>query len=366
LQAVAIGGLSYGIHLAVTASRWMEIRPAVKDMLGTRIELRMGDPVDSDIGRKSAELVPVGRPGRGMSAERLHLLIGLPRLDSSSDVEDLPAGVANACESVRQLYGDRQAPRVRMLPHSVDRTIVVDAARERGKVEGAKVAIGVSESELAPVVLDFDSQPHLVAFGDAECGKTGLLRNIATGLMENNSSQECKIILVDFRRTLLGVVDNDYLGGYATATTSCGELMTSLAGALKERLPPSDITQQQLKERSWWSGPDLYVLIDDYDLIGGSSLSHPLGPLVEYLPQARDIGLRVVLARRMGGAGRAMMDPIVGRLKDLSCNGLVMSGTKEEGALFGYKAQPMPPGRGMLVSRTVKSDVIQLSHMPEL
>jgi S-DNA-T family DNA segregation ATPase FtsK/SpoIIIE len=253
-----------------------------------------------------------------------------------------------------------------MLPHSVDRTIVVDAARERGKVEGAKVAIGVSESELAPVVLDFDSQPHLVAFGDAECGKTGLLRNIATGLMENNSSQECKIILVDFRRTLLGVVDNDYLGGYATATTSCGELMTSLAGALKERLPPSDITQQQLKERSWWSGPDLYVLIDDYDLIGGSSLSHPLGPLVEYLPQARDIGLRVVLARRMGGAGRAMMDPIVGRLKDLSCNGLVMSGTKEEGALFGYKAQPMPPGRGMLVSRTVKSDVIQLSHMPEL
>ena len=366
LQAVAIGGLSYGIHLAVTASRWMEIRPAVKDMLGTRVELRMGDPVDSDIGRKWAELVPVGRPGRGMSAERLHLLIGLPRLDSSSDVEDLPAGVASACESVRQLYGERQAPRVRMLPHSIDRTAVVDAARERGKVEGAKIAIGISESELAPVVLDFDSQPHLVAFGDAECGKTGLLRNIATGLMENNSSRECKIILVDFRRTLLGVVDNDYLGGYATATTSCGELMTSLAEKLKERLPPSDITQQQLKERSWWSGPDLYVLIDDYDLIAGGSLSHPLGPLVEYLPQARDIGLRVVLARRMGGAGRAMMDPIVGRLKDLSCNGLVMSGTKEEGALFGYKAQPMPPGRGMLVSRTVKSDVIQLSHMPEL
>ena len=139
LQAVAIGGLSYGIHLAVTASRWMEIRPAVKDMLGTRVELRMGDPIDSDIGRKWAELVPVGRPGRGMSAERLHILIGLPRLDSSSDVEDLPAGVASACEAVRQFYGDRQAPRVRMLPHSVDRAAVVDAARTRrqaGQGEG--------------------------------------------------------------------------------------------------------------------------------------------------------------------------------------------------------------------------------------
>jgi S-DNA-T family DNA segregation ATPase FtsK/SpoIIIE len=107
-------------------------------------------------------------------------------------------------------------------------------------------------------------------------------------------------------------------------------------------------------------------LIDDYDLIPGSSLNHRLGPLIEYFPQARDIGLRVIISRLMGGAARALMDPIVGRLKDLSCNGLVVSGTKEEGALFGYKAQPMPPGRGMFVSRTVQSDVIQLSHLPDL
>ncbi|MBB5167567.1 type VII secretion protein EccCa [Mycobacterium sp. AZCC_0083] len=366
LQTIAIGGLSYGIHLAITASRWMEIRPAVKDMLGTRVELRMGDPVDSDIGRKWAELVPVSRPGRGMSAERLHILIGLPRLDSSSDLEDLPTGVADACEAVRQFYGDRQAPRVRMLPHSIDRAAIVDAARQVGALGKGKIAIGIDEAELAPVVVDFDEQPHMVVLGDTQCGKTGLLRNVAEGLMENTSSQDTKIILVDFRRTLLGVVDNDYLGGYATAAQSCAELMASLAAALQERLPPADITQQQLKERSWWHGPDLYVLIDDYDLIAGGSLSHPLAALVEYLPQARDIGLRVVVARRMGGAARAMMDPIIGRLKDLSCNGLVMSGTKDEGALFGYKAQPMPAGRGMFISRTMKSDVIQLSRMPDL
>ncbi len=197
-----------------------------------------------------------------------------------------------------------------------------------------------------------------------------MLRNIAAGVMENASPAEAKIILVDFRRSMLGAIADEYLGGYATAPQSCTELMTALAGgALSERLPPDDITQQQLKERSWWSGPDLFVMIDDYDLIPGGSLSHPLGPLVEYLPQARDIGLRVIVTRRSGGAGRAMLDPpIVGRLKDLSCNGLVMSGGKEEGPLFGgYKASPpMAPGRGMLVSRTMKSGVIQLSRMPDL
>ena len=368
LQSIAIGGLSYGIHLAISASRWMEIRPAVKDMLGSRIELRMGDPVDSEVGRKFAEVVPIGRPGRGINSERLHTLIALPRLDSSSSVDDLPAGVANAVEAVRERYGDRQAPRVRMLPHSLDRDAVVRAAGRTGMLGRSRVAVGINEAELAPVVLDFEEQPHLVAFGDTECGKTGLLRNIANGLMENTTADQCKIILVDFRRTMLGAVDNDYLGGYATATQSLTNLMVALGESLKDRLPPSDITQQQLKERSWWSGPDLYVLIDDYDLIPGGTLNHPLGPLIEFLPQARDIGLRVVIARRIGGAGRAMMaDPVIGRLKDLSCNGLVMSGTKEEGGLFGgYKATQMPPGRGMLVSRTIRSDVIQLSRMPDL
>jgi DNA segregation ATPase FtsK/SpoIIIE, S-DNA-T family len=249
----------------------------------------------------------------------------------------------------------------------VDRDAVVRTAREAGQLGRSHIAIGINEEELAPVVVDFDAQPHLVAFADTECGKTGLLRNIATGVMENASPVEAKLILVDFRRSLLGVVPDDYLGGYATAPQSCTDLMTALAGALKERLPPNDITQQQLKERSWWSGPDLYVMIDDYDLIPGGSLSHPLGPLVEYLAQARDIGLRVIVTRRSGGAGRAMLDPIIGRLKDLSCNGLVMSGTKDEGGLFGgYKATSMPPGRGMLISRIMKSGVIQLSRMPDL
>ena len=367
LQALAIQGLSYGIHVAISATRWMEIRPAVKDMLGTRIELRMGDPIDSEVGRRFAELVPIGRPGRGVTAERLHMLIALPRLDSSSATDDLTAGVAKSVEAVGAFYGGRAALSVRMLPHNVDRNAVVEAARKAGLLGKSQIAIGIDEAELAPVVLRFDAQPHLVVFGDSECGKTGLLRNIAQGIMENTTPTDSKIILIDFQRSMLGTVDGDYIGGYATATPSCSELMTALAESLKERLPPSDITPQQLKERSWWSGPDVYVLIDDYDLIGGGSLNHPLSALVEYLPLARDIGLRTVVTRRIGGAGRAMMDPIIGRLKDLSCNALVMSGSKDEGGLFGgYKPTEMPPGRGMLVSRTVNSGVIQLSRMPDL
>ena len=101
--------------------------------------------------------------------------------------------------------------------------------RDRGQLSKSRVAIGINEDELAPVVLDFDAQPHLVGVRRRECGKTGLMRNIAAGVMENATPAEAKIILVDFRRSMLGVIADDYLGGYATAPQSCADLMSALA-----------------------------------------------------------------------------------------------------------------------------------------
>ncbi len=36
---------------------------------------------------------------------------------------------------------------------------------------------------------------------------------------------------------------------------------------MQHRLPGPDVTPQQLRDRSWWTGPELYVLVDDYDLV---------------------------------------------------------------------------------------------------
>ena len=53
----------------------------MRDMFGTRLELRLGDPVDSEIDRRVAALVPAGRPGRGLVGAKLHFLGALPRID---------------------------------------------------------------------------------------------------------------------------------------------------------------------------------------------------------------------------------------------------------------------------------------------
>ncbi|MGV9614062.1 type VII secretion protein EccCa [Nocardia xishanensis] len=361
--ALAARGLSYGIHVVLGANRWAEIRPNVKDQIGTRIELRLGDPSDSEMDRRAAVNVPINRPGRGMTSDKLHMLIALPRLDTDVNPDTLSDGIATAKAELAEFYGDRQAPGVRMLPGELDRDQVLATARGLDiRLDSKRVLIGLSESELAPVVLDFEESPHLLVFADVGCGKTTLLRNIAQGIVENSHPNEARVILVDYRRTMLGAIDGPHLAGYSTSAQTSVPTLKEVAGFVSQRLPGADITPAQLRERSWWTGPEVYVIVDDYDMVASNN---PLLPLMDLLPQARDIGLHVIIARRSGGAARALYDPVLGPMKDMSVDGILMSTPKDEGVLLGdVRPAQYPPGRGLLVSRTRGRDLIQVCHLP--
>ena len=99
-RSLAARGLNYGIHLVLAARRWPEIRPALKDLIGTRIELRLGDPLDSDVNASLAAGVPENRPGRGLSLDRLHLLTAVPRIDGRPTADGLAAATADLVDAV--------------------------------------------------------------------------------------------------------------------------------------------------------------------------------------------------------------------------------------------------------------------------
>ncbi|MBC7306670.1 MAG: type VII secretion protein EccC, partial [Dietzia sp.] len=133
--------------------------------------------------------------------------------------------------------------------------------------------------------------------------------------------------------------------------TALAPMVEHLVRVLDERMPGADVTPEELRARSWWSGPRIHLLVDDLDLVitGGGN---PLQPLTRFLPHARDIGLTVVLARRSAGASRAMFDPFVARIRDLGGAGFLMSGSREEGPLLGgIRPGPLPAGRGRLITR---------------
>ncbi|MFQ6393056.1 type VII secretion protein EccCa [Nocardia sp. KC 131] len=368
IMNLAVQGLSYGVHVVIALARWAEARPALKDQIGTRIELRLGDPMDSDLGRKFAALVPQGRPGRGMTPECLHMLTALPRIDTSSDPTNLGAAVGDAVATIARLTPGRHAPAARMLPEVLAREQLLQMAGNwPSQVDtdrkNMRIPLGINESELAPVYIDFNESPHFIVIGDTESGKTALLRSIVEGIAASNTPNQARFILGDYRRTMLGLVPDGYLAGYGSTGPQFTQNMADLAAYVSQRTPGQDVTPQQLRDRSWWSGPELFVIIDDYDLVA-TSMGNPVSVLVEHLPHARDLGFHLIIARRSGGASRAMYEATLARMKDLGSAGLIMSCNKDEGILMGTTRPSIkPPGRGTYVTRN-SEDLVQLAWMP--
>jgi S-DNA-T family DNA segregation ATPase FtsK/SpoIIIE len=133
---------------------------------------------------------------------------------------------------------------------------------------------------------------------------------------------------------------------------------------LRRRVPPSYATPAQIRTRSWWSGPEIYVLVDDYDLLAAAG-GNPLAPLLEVLPYSRDLGLHLVVARSSSGAARAMFEPLLAAIRDSCCMTLLMSASPEEGLTIGaVRPSHLPPGRGVLISRRGDPRLIQIGWTP--
>lgn len=339
----------------------MEVRAALKDQLAGRLELRLGEVMDSEFDRKVAAQVPAGMPGRGQVAERLHFMGALPRVDAADGAGGLAEGTAALVERVRAGWTGAPAPAVRLLPA----VLPADRLPKGSEFPGRGIAIGIAETDLEPVFVDFDTDPFLLVFGESESGKTALLRLIAHRIAELHSPDEAKLVVGDYRRGLLGALPESHLLEYAPTPDALRTHMEALAGVFARRQPPADVTPRQLRDRSWWSGPRIFVVVDDYDLVATAAGS-PLAPLAEYLPFARDTGVRFVVARSSAGASRSMYETFMQRVKELGAQGVVLSGDPAEGDLVGpVRGRPMPPGRGYFAGRRGRHPLVQTGWLPE-
>ncbi|MEV0641328.1 type VII secretion protein EccCa [Streptomyces sp. NPDC050619] len=358
---IAARGLGYGIHLILTASRSMEVRANLKDHLMNRLELRLGDTMDSELDRKVAANVPAGVPGRGQAPQKLHFMAAVPRIDGLTSDTDLADATAALATEVSRHWQAPGAPEVRLLPREFPAEQLPPGHRfpRRG------VAFALDEDNLEPVFVDFEQDPFFLVFGESESGKSNLLRLLIKQVTERYSGDEAKLFVIDNRRALLDVTPSSHLAEYIPMSNAMDHHMAALADLMKRRTPTADVTAQQLRDRSWWRGPTVYVVIDDYDLVATSS-GNPLAGLTELLPFARDVGVRFIIARSTAGAGRASYEAFMQRVKELGAQGVVLAGDPGEGDLLGgVRARPMPAGRGVFVSRRRGKPLVQVGLVAE-
>ncbi|MEO6791084.1 MAG: type VII secretion protein EccCb, partial [Ornithinibacter sp.] len=233
IQELAGRGLTFGVHVVVTSSRWMDFRNQIRDVLGTRVELRLGDPTDSEVDRRMAASVPKSRPGRGLTMTRHHFLGGVPRVDGSGSVDDLGDGVEDLVARVEAAWTGPRGPKLRLLPERV----TLDAVRELAGPQDRRLLLGLDEASLAPIGLNLLEEPHLYLFGDADSGKSAFLRAYAHEVARLHRPDRAKLFVVDYRRALLGELPEEHLGEYLTTEEQASSAVEGIVEFLRTRLP---------------------------------------------------------------------------------------------------------------------------------
>ncbi|GHJ07211.1 type VII secretion protein EccC [Micromonospora humidisoli] len=343
LRQIAARGLNFGVHLIVSAARWSEVHHSMRDQLGIKLELRLGDAVDSAIDLRLAATVPRA-PGHGLTPEKLHFLGALPRIDGVPDPASTAEGARELAGTVAEFWAGPVATPVRTLP-------AVLPAADLPPAEGDLwVPLGLDETDLKPYWHDFSELPHLTGLGDSQSGKTNLLRHLARLIVGRFTPAEARILIVDYRRQLFDSVPAEYRLGYSVSTDSTRETVADAVVGLKGRLPGKEISPEQLRRRDWWTGPRLFVLVDDFEMLAGQD--NPLQPLIPYVPHGVDIGLHMVVVRGTANLMRMSMDPLLRRLQEASSPDLALSCPPTEGPLLGgVKGRHLPPGRAMVLTR---------------
>jgi S-DNA-T family DNA segregation ATPase FtsK/SpoIIIE len=191
------------------------------------------------------------------------------------------------------------------------------------------------------------------------------LRLIARSIIRHNTPEEARLLIADTRRHLFDAVPAPYQLGYTVSTSTLSNLVGEVASTVQSRLPGVDVSPDRLRLHDWWSGPHIFVLVDDFDLMSGGHTG-PLDPLLELLPQGAATGLHLIVARTSAGAGRAMMtDATLRRLWDLGTNALLFSYDKAEGVILGdAKPRRLPQGRAQLVNRKLSPALVHTALQP--
>lgn len=384
-------GTALGVRVIVGANGWISggFPSWMANLLPLNVELALGSQDDpSKNNRDVAKKVPFGDReliddeddedggaetrvekvrGRGTSMAGYHFQAGVPVVVTP---DGRTVGPREAGAAITEISGVHQVGQVRMLPATVGLDAVFAA---RHKAARGAVPFGISEVGLVAAEVDFARSPHLLVAGSSECGVSNGLAAVARSITRCYRPEDAQIYVIDPNNAQVKVVQGEHLGryvgedgaeleGYTYYEDDVRAMVAHIDQLLAPRLPRARAGQDELAQATRsWSGPEIFVIVDDEQIVAGWSAGALMfrpdgkGPALEgltkYIDRAREVGLHLVVGRRLSPWGQAMGAPLAGRLISLTVPTVIMDGPREEGTLIrGVKASRQPVGRGVYVT----------------
>ena len=235
--------------------------------------------------------------------------------------------------------------------------------------------------ELAPIP---NFSQNLLVYGEKQSGRTNVLRSAMESVMRQFTPEQASVIVIDPLRNLLGERDRLFArgyvaparfsepnaegqrsrltpAGYVTSEEDLRETAKLLSALMNKRRPGDETTAEQLRDRTYFTGKEVYVFIDNFfrlteGVMGRSIFDEELGgeSVTRLLASGDDLGVHFILSDDTGFADRVKSSPFLMALRDkqmapiLQLAGQPSSGTPI-GQAFHLKPSRWRAGQGRLI-----------------
>ncbi|SLH39130.1 FtsK/SpoIIIE domain-containing protein [Mycobacteroides abscessus] len=212
-------------------------------------------------------------------------------------------------------------------------------AKEATRAEKFRITFGCREEDDLPhASADFGHFPHLLIVGERQSGKSEAIRTLIHGIAQQASTKDDAVVFLYDPRGVHQdrIPDTNLYASVRTEEQFISE-MQRMIGELnlaKGRDLVENAAAAELNERTWWSGPEVFIVIDDYDLAIPRGIPSPVHELIGWVRATGfDRGIHVIIAMKSDDFATTMItDPIIKQMTQDLTPALLLSTDKLHGA----------------------------------
>lgn len=433
LRPILDGGGAVGVHLVYTADSQGSANAgnvthySVEVKGGVQLPSTdySGAKVPAEVRMTLADRIPLDQPGRSFDATTslqartvvpINRSIAPDREDKGMpvfDVIDYGEEIRTLCGDLAAVYDEEKVPAVLPADALIEYETIwsvfepmVDFGRHPARTI---LPLGSRMDTLALAPVPNFSQ-NLLVYGEKESGKTNALRSVMESVMRQFAPKDAVIIVIDPLRQMLGERDRLYERGYmqrakfvdkvdssgATVLDADGKpvqvrkrppgyvasredidaVAEMLVRLMVSRRPGDDATSDQLRNRTYFTGPEVYVFIDNFASIASGYAAKTAFDEVEVggesvsrlLATGTDLGVHFILSDGTGFADRVKASALLLALREsLMAPILQLAGAPASGLpvaqAFNLKPARWRAGQGRLIVDAEDHVMVQTAHI---
>jgi DNA segregation ATPase FtsK/SpoIIIE, S-DNA-T family len=380
LLAIVRYGRTYGVYLVLSSDRPVTLSMQLMSQIEIRIGLRMVELNDSLIflGKNDAAHIDPAMAGRGYkrgkTLEEIHIALPFESEEDDEQTQLLDDWVTKLAQTMK-VEKAHKAPPIRLLPEYVRAEyFLMDAISSMSMQQRTEsvlqppleltIRLGIEDFSLSSISVELNKDtPHMFVIGGPGSGRTTVLQTMLL-MLANTLYGDTKVALVDFRRTSRPLRRLPNMWMYADTE----ERLLNMVDALKKELQARVTRMHEILEAMKDVDDDaisnlllmdpIVLVIDDYEQLGALS-RNPLLDLREFLLQARDLGLYIIVVSSPSDIMRG--DVVIQQIR--ACRlGVILGADPNEPQVLGVRMSDLPPGRGYLVRRNQRR-LMQVAHL---